>query len=204
MIKYINPKYLIKAFRFKRKQKKYQKSFKNFGTNTFLNNPLEILGSQNISIGSNVNIMDHVRLAAVPLTNAKVCNLEIGDGCSIGYFNHIFATSSIKFGKKVLTADKVYIADNSHNYLDISIPIMDQSIVQKNNVIIDDGTWIGENACIIGCHIGKNCIIGANSIVLSNIPDYSVVVGMPAKIIKRFCLETNSWKKTDEKGNFIS
>ena len=103
----------------------------------------------------------------------------------------------IIIGKKVLTADKVYISDNLHSYEDVTIPIIDQKIKQINHVEIGDGTWIGENVCILGVKIGKNCVIGANSVVTKDIPDYSVVVGSPAVIIKKFNITANRWEKSD-------
>ena len=139
----------------------------------------------------------------MPLTGENECNLIIGEGTNIGHFNHIYATKSIIIGKKVLTADKVYISDNLHSYENINIPIIDQPIKQISTVEIGDGSWLGENVCVIGAKIGKNCVVGANSVVTKDVPDYCVAVGSPAKVIKRFCLNSNEWLKTDEKGNFI-
>jgi acetyltransferase-like isoleucine patch superfamily enzyme len=177
--------------------------FKSFGTKSSIVFPLQILGTKNISIGSNVYIAYKAYLAAVPLTGEKTCSLEIGNGTSLGNFNHIFATKKITIGKNVLTADKVYISDNLHGYEDILIPIVHQSIKQVDIVEIGDGTWIGEHVCIIGAKIGRNCVIGANSVVRREIPDYCVAVGSPAKIIKRFNIENNIWEKTNPDGSFI-
>ncbi|MFD2601213.1 acyltransferase [Flavobacterium suzhouense] len=152
---------------------------------------------QNISIGENVYIAYRSWLAALPLTGAEHCELIIGDGTSIGNLNHIYATKSIIIGKDVLTADKVYISDNLHGYEDVSLPIIKQPIKQIATVVIGDGCWLGENVCVIGAKIGKNCVIGANSVVTKDIPDYSVAVGSPAKVIKRYCFETNQWIKTN-------
>jgi len=60
-------------------------------------------------------------------------------------------------------------------------------------VSIGDGSWIGENVCIVGATIGKNCVIGANSVVTKNIPDFCVAVGIPARIIKRYDLNKCAW-----------
>jgi len=76
--------------------------------------------------------------------------LIIEDGCVLGHFNHIYATKSIIFHKDVLTADKVYISDNLHGYEDISIPIKDQPVIQNGMVEIGEGTWLGENVCVLG------------------------------------------------------
>ena len=179
----------------------YKRSFNSFGTNSNIIFPLNINGVKNIKIGSNVNISYKTWLAALPHTGENKCELIIGDGCRIGNFNHIYATKSIQIGKNVLTADKVYISDNLHSYENISIAILNQEIKQIETVEIGEGTWIGENACIIGVKIGKNCVIGANAVVTKNIPDYCVAVGSPAVIIKRFCFDSQTWKKTDNKGN---
>jgi acetyltransferase-like isoleucine patch superfamily enzyme len=156
---------------------------------------LRIEGKQNMSIGKGVVIQQMTWLAALPLTRAPKCNLSIGDGCIIGHFNHIYATGEIRIGRKVLTADKVYIADNQHGYEDILKPVLEQSIQQFPPMSIGDGTWLGESVCVLGVSIGRNCVIGANSVVTKEIPDYCLAVGAPARIIKKYNTETNQWEK---------
>tara|TARA_R110002072_G_scaffold47131_1_gene130184 strand:+ start:15606 stop:16187 length:582 start_codon:yes stop_codon:yes gene_type:complete len=171
--------------------------FKRYGKNSSIIFPLNLQGMKNISIGNNVYIAYKTYLSSMSLTGNKKPILEIGDGTSIGNFNHIFATEKVVIGRKVLTADKVYISDNLHSYENISIPIIDQKIKQISHVEIGDGSWIGENVCIIGVKIGKNCVIGANSVVTKNIPDYCVAAGSPAKIIKKFNSSINKWERID-------
>jgi acetyltransferase-like isoleucine patch superfamily enzyme len=175
----------------------YKKKFYFFGNYSFVLRPLAIDGISNISIGNYVNIAYKTWLAAIPHTGSKTCELVIGNGTCIGNFNHIYATNSIVIGNNVLTADKVYISDNLHSYDDVTLPIMNQPIKQIATVIIGDGTWLGENVCVIGAKIGKNCVIGANSVVTKDIPDYSVAVGTPARVIKRYCFEENKWLRVD-------
>ena len=178
--------------------------FKALGKRSMIYNPLKINGHQNIAIGENVTIQYKTWLAAMPLTGNPNPILIIGDGTSIGHFNHIYATSSIEIGKKVLTADKVYISDNLHGYENINLPIIEQAIKQTNTVIIGDGSWLGENVCVIGAKIGRNCVIGANSVVTKDIPAYCVAVGSPAKIIKRYNFDTLAWEKTSPDGAFLN
>jgi acetyltransferase-like isoleucine patch superfamily enzyme len=178
--------------------------FKALGKKSYIDDSLHIMGKKNISLSNNVFVGYKSWLAAIPHTNSQVCELLIGSGTRIGNFNHIYATRSIIIGNNVLTADKVYISDNMHNYEDISIPIIHQNIKQLKTVVIKDGAWIGENVCIIGANVGKNTVIGANSVVTKDIPDYCVAVGSPAKIIKRFNNERMQWQKTDKDGNFIN
>jgi acetyltransferase-like isoleucine patch superfamily enzyme len=177
--------------------------FSYFGKKSFIYNPLAIGNPQNIYIGNNVAIQYKVWLAANPQTGCGKSEVIIRDGCRIGNFNHIYATSSIVLENNVLTADKVYISDNLHGYIDIQTPICGQPIKQLDKVIIGEGAWLGENVCIIGASVGKQSVVGANSVVTKSIPDYCVAVGSPAKIIKRYSFEKETWLRTDTKGNFI-
>lgn len=182
----------------------YRNKFKSFGYKSMIFNPLNINGGCNTEIGKNVLIRKGVWLAAVPLTGEKECKLEIQDGCVIGHFNEIFATKSIVIEKKVLTADRVYISDNLHGYKDIEIACNDQPIEQNNTVRIGEGSWLGVGVAVLGAHIGKHCVIGANAVVTHDIPDYSVAVGIPARVIKRYNKITRNWEKTNPDGSFIN
>jgi acetyltransferase-like isoleucine patch superfamily enzyme len=171
----------------------YRSFAKHMGKKVRIYSPLKIDGLENISIDDGVIIEYKTWLAALPLTGANECCLRIGCGTIIGHFNHIYCTKSILIGKNVLTADKVYISDNLHGYTDVTIPILKQPIIQKGIVEIGDGTWIGENAVVIGAKIGKNCVIGANAVVTHDIPDYCVAAGAPARIIKRYNPKEGKW-----------
>ena len=173
----------------------YSTIFKKLGKNSYIQNPIKLQGTERISIGSNVNIGWGAWLAAFPHTGFfKECELVIEDGVSIGNFAHIYATKKICIKKNVLIADKVYISDNLHGYEDINTPIIKQPIIQKREVEIGEGCWIGEGVCIIGAKIGKNVIIGANAVITKDVPDYCVAVGLPARIIKRYNLEKQIWE----------
>ena len=158
---------------------------------------------QNIFIGNNVSIGRMSWLAANPLTGDSTCCLKIGDGTYIGNFAHLYCTSGIEIGEKALLADKVYITDNLHSYTDIQTPVISQPIKQLNKVTIGVGSWIGENACIIGASVGKQSVVGSNAVVTKSIPDYCIAVGSPAIIIKRYSFEQQAWLKTDAEGRFV-
>ena len=182
---------------------KWRLLLKSFGTKSQIHSPLSLDGKENIIVGNRVFVGYKTWLAALPLTGEKQCILELQDGVTIGHFNHIYATKRIILEKDVLTADKVYISDNLHGYENVDIPIKYQPIVQHGEVVIGEGAWLGENVCVLGAKIGEHCVIGANSVVTKDIPDYCVAVGIPAKIIKRYDFETKTWRKTDSQGNFI-
>ena len=96
---------------------------------------------------------------------------------------------------KVLIAPDVFITDHNHEYTSPFKAICDQGQREKNNVIeIGKGSWIGTKVTIVGdIKIGKNCVIGANSVITKSIPDYCVAAGCPAKIIKKYDAQKNEW-----------
>ena len=180
----------------------YKMVLGKIGSGSKLISPM-LSGSKRIFIGKKVYVRKNTWLAAEPVTGDQQCRLVIGDGTYVGNFCHFYSSSLIEIGEKVLFADKVYVSDNLHSYNNIHLPVIEQPIRQLSPVTIGSGAWIGENVCIIGCTIGRNAVIGANAVVTTNIPDYCVAVGAPAKIIKRFDMVTNEWKKTNELGQFI-
>lgn len=173
----------------------YKKTLKHLGANSHIYSPLKIHCPKNIYLGNNVHIGMHSWLAAVPLTGEKDCELVFQDGATIGDFNHIYATGSIVFEKDALTANFVYISDNLHCFEDVESPIINQSIKQLGHVTIGEGCWIGEHVSIIGSSIGKHSVIGANSVVTHDIPDFCVAVGNPAKVIKKYDFNLKQWIK---------
>lgn len=181
----------------------WSKEFACFHKSSWIDRPLRLQGKENIYIGSRVGIHYRAWLAALPLTGQKEVRLEIRNDSVIGDFNHIYATHSIIIEQSVLTANHVYISDNLHDYLDKNTPIINQPIVQQKEVVIGEGSWLGENVCVIGACVGKHSVIGANSVVTRDIPDYCVAVGAPARIIKRYNPKSQQWEKTDKQGNFL-
>lgn len=134
-------------------------------------------------------IGEHVALSA-GMTPGQECVtnpvIRIGDRCLIGRGSGIVGHYSIDIGNDVWTGHHVYITDQNHGYEQIDIPIAEQTQPEQA-VVIGDGSWIGYGSVILpGSTIGKHVTIGANSVVTGNIPDYSVAVGAPARVIKQY------------------
>ena len=122
--------------------------------------------------------------------------LEIGSNTLIGRDSTVTAINSVVIEDEVLTGPHVFIADYNHEYKNPYIPIKNQGNRARkgDRVLIEKGTWIGTNSVIVGnVHIGKNCVVGANSVVTKDIPDFCVVAGTPAKIIRKYDEISNSW-----------
>lgn len=148
-----------------------------------------------IHLSERVKIMPQAML--VSLRNGII---EIGEATEISMYSRVASMGYVKIGKHVLTGPHVFIADYNHEYHDPTKPVMYQgnSFVPKENgepnLIIDDGTWIGTNVVIVGnVRVGKQCVIGANSVVTKDIPDYSVAAGIPCRVIKQYDFEKKEW-----------
>ncbi len=180
----------------------YARRFRKFGSRVYVIFPAGIEGSERISLGNDVYVASSTYLAATPHTSDSTCHLEVGDGTKIGRFNHIYAMRSVSIGRNVLTANGVYIADNSHEFRNPIEPILRQPVKQLRDVTIGDGAWLGHNVCILGASVGAQSVIGANSVVTRDIPSHCVAVGAPAIIIRRFDPEKKIWRPTHVDGSF--
>ena len=126
------------------------------------------------------------------ITNPVV---SIGDRCLIGRGSGIVGHFSIEIGDDVWTGHNVYITDQNHGYEDVSLPISKQSQPERS-VKIGSGSWLGYGSVVLpGVTIGEHCVIGANSVVTRDVPSYSVAVGVPARVIKRYI--NGSWVEVD-------
>jgi acetyltransferase-like isoleucine patch superfamily enzyme len=179
----------------------FSRSFKYLGKRTCIMTPDRLEGTEFIYVGDNTIISSFCWLLALKNSIQNPC-LSIGSNCQLGRFIHIVATNEVTIESNVLIADKVYISDNSHGYSDIDKPIMNQAVEFVGRVSIGEGSWIAENVVILGAEIGKNCVVGANSVVKGSYPDYCLIVGAPARVVKRYNPETSTWEKTDSKGVF--
>ena len=157
--------------------------------------PTTIFNEQYISIGEDTLIGPGVALSAgmVPgqecITNPVV---SIGDRCLIGKGSGIVGHFSITIGNDVWTGHHVYITDQNHGYEDVAVPISQQSQPEQA-VIIGDGSWLGHGSIVLpGVTIGEHVVIGANSVVTKNIPSFSVAVGSPARVIRKY-VENEGW-----------
>ena len=123
-------------------------------------------------------------------------HLIINDGCVLNSSSRIQSYNHIELGEKVIIGPFSYLCDFMHNYQDVTKAIKDQGCTSKGQIHIGDGTWVGASVTILApVRIGKGCVIGANSLVNKDIPDYSVAVGNPARIVKQYDTKSGKWIK---------
>ncbi|KFF63336.1 DapH/DapD/GlmU-related protein [Pectobacterium brasiliense] len=168
----------------------------NFGKKSRIINPMIISNHKNISIGNNVLIRDGVRLEVIDPQNEIVIN--IGDNVNIEQNVHIVGRCGVHIGNNVSITGGCSIVDVIHPYADINDVRKIGERLEKlsHPVYVGDDTFIGYSVHINpGVRIGKYCIIGAHSVITKDVPDYSVVAGNPARIIKKYNFDTNSWQR---------
>lgn len=163
---------------------------KSHGKNIRMHSSSSVLSLHRISVGSNFNTGPMLRLRAYEeYGNQKYDSLIlVGDNFYAGDDCAVMAVGHIKIGNNVTLASRVTIIDHSHgigDYSDIEEPVMSRRLGVKGPIIIEDNVWLCEGVVVLSnVKIGRNSIIGANSVVTHDIPPYSIAVGIPARVIK--------------------
>jgi len=164
--------------------------FAAFGPGTLMAFPTgSVYGERWIEIGDKTMIADHVTLCAGMAPGHDLGPdpvLRVGNGCVIGRGSHIVAHHSIDIGDDVFTGPYVYITDQNHQYENIEMPIGKQWPV-NSPVRIGAGSWLGTATVILpGAMIGRNVVVAAGSVVRGTVPDFSVVAGVPARVVRQY------------------
>jgi acetyltransferase-like isoleucine patch superfamily enzyme len=184
----------------------YKLFFKNIGKKSTIRKPIILINVQKIDIQENVFIRDSARIECIISKGIQKFNpkLTIENGVSFEQRCHIIVGGELTISKNAIISFDVMITDTEHEYENINLPISAQPLKVSK-------TYIGEN-CFIGSGVkiqagtilGKHCVIGANSVVRGTFPDYCVIVGIPAQIIKKYDEKSKTWKRTNNKGEFLN
>jgi acetyltransferase-like isoleucine patch superfamily enzyme len=145
---------------------------------------INALSSKGIVFGKNVSVGKYAIIECTGVLSNLGEGLVIGDNSNIGDFNFIGVRGEIVIGNNVLFGPRVSLHAENHVIERTDIPIKNQGESRKG-INIEDDCWIGSGAVILdGVKIGKGSVIAAGSVVTKDIAEYSVVGGVPAKLIK--------------------
>lgn len=166
------------------------RAFREFGPGSAICFPVTALyGERYIRVGAGTIIGPHCTLSAGVSPAHELDRdtvVSIGRGCLIGRGSGIVAHESVEIGDDVFTGHHVYITDANHGYEDPDVPIGRQFAASRP-VRVGDGSWLGHGSIVLpGAHVGRHVVIGAGSVVTDEIPDYSVAVGVPARVVRRY------------------
>ncbi|MGO1974907.1 MAG: acyltransferase [Propionibacteriaceae bacterium] len=161
-------------------------AFAEFGSASTIQPPLRVSGERRISIGARVFIGPDCWLQVLDDEPGHTPALVVGEGTKIVGGAVLSAARSIRLGRQVLIARNVYVSDHQHAYADPTRAVLEQGIAKVAPVVIGDGAWLGENVVVgPGVTIGRGAVIGANAVVLSDVADHAVAVGVPAREVRR-------------------
>ena len=158
------------------------------GNNTIIDDYCQLIvvgeNSYGIVLGDNIIINQNSRFKNDGFGDGY---LEIGDNTMINYNTSISYGDHVKIGKNVLIgAYSFIIGALTHRFDRIDIPIIAQEKESKGGIIIEDNVWIGAGVYVLnGVKIGRDSIIGVGAVVTKNIPEFSIAVGVPARVIKK-------------------
>ena len=177
----------------------HKHQFGRLGKHSAIIRPIMCSGRKHMYIGNDVTIGDGARIECVISWHGKKYEpqLVIGDGCDIGQGLHLICADKVVIKDNVTISARVFISDNNHSHKEIDVPSLEQELEVKP-VVIGENSLIGINSVIMsGVTIGKNVVVGAGSIVTKDVPDDCIVAGSPARIIKKYCRDTETWIRVE-------
>jgi serine acetyltransferase len=175
------------------------REFGGFGQGSILMYPwVSLYNERYVRIGADTMIGPYCAIGVGMAPGQQMLSetvISIGDRCLIGRGSGLVAHWGIHIGNDVFTGHNIYITDQNHGYEDITKPIGAQTMPEQP-VSIGDGSWIGHGSIILpGVQIGKHVTVAGGSVVTKSIPDFCVVAGNPAKIIRRYDEDSATWQR---------
>jgi acetyltransferase-like isoleucine patch superfamily enzyme len=159
--------------------------FAQWGPRSRLEYPSKLTSPHLVTIGNHVHICADAWLNAKDDRGDGQPTLRIGDGTYIGRMVQINAWRDVDIAANVLIGDRVLILDADHHFDHPELPISAQGDGFKAQVHLLEGCWIATGAVILpGVTIGRNAVVAANAVVTRDVPDRTVVGGIPAKILR--------------------
>ena len=143
-------------------------------------NVLEAMREGRLEIGAHALLEPHVWLTA-----PGEARIRIGSGTFLNIGVMVAAFELVEIGDHCMFANGCFISDGSHRFDDRDRPVPWQGFTSKGPTRIHDNVWCGVNVVITsGVEVGERCVIGANSVVTSDVPPFSIAAGAPARVLR--------------------
>ena len=174
--------------------------FRRFGHGSAICFPVAALyGEEYIEVGEGCIVGPYCSLSAGVMPGQVIDHspvVSIGDRVLIGKGSGIVGHESVEIGDDVFTGHHVYITDANHGYEDVTLPI-GQQFARSRPVRIGSGSWLGHGTVVLpGADIGCHVAVGAGSVVTGALPDFSVAVGNPARVVRRY-VDGEGWQHVE-------
>lgn len=168
------------------------------GENSYIRRPNVIRQPEQVFIGDNVTIDPSCAVQCVNYGDKVKPKIVLGNNVGFRRGTVVVAANDIVFENGVSVARNVYISNANHAMEVDGVEYGDQPVT-GGRILIKEGAWIGNGSTILGGQaelvIGQKSIVGAGSIVKKSVPDYTIVAGNPAKVIKQWDFELKEWKR---------
>ena len=155
--------------------------------------------SHKIRIGNSVLLDREVWVNVPVVSDGLKPSIIIGAGSNIGRRSVISAINHIEIRENVLLAPAVFVTDHNHEYSNPRVPIMSQGVSGGGTVTIEENCWLGYGSMVLSGSgdvvIGRNSVVAAYAVVTGSCPPFSVLVGCPARVVKRFDPKSGLWEK---------
>ena len=171
---------------------------KDIGKNSYIDKTVNVFGWNHVSIGKNTLIGEQSWLNV----NGRIQNhkhIKIGNNCYIGRRNLLASSKELIISDYVMTNNECKFLGSNHVYSNPLEPYIATGTMDNDVLKIGVNVWIGAGAIVLGAvTVGHGSIIGAGSVVTKNIPPFSIAVGNPCKVVKRFNFKINDWERVSE------
>ncbi len=146
---------------------------------------IDALSRNGVRLGDNVSIGRFTIIETTGILTNLGTGFEIGANSNLGDYNFVGASGGVTIGENVLIGQKVSFHSENHNFSRTDVPIKAQGTTRAG-IVVEDDCWLGAGVIILsGVHIGHGSVVAAGSVVTKDVPPYSVVAGVPARIVKR-------------------
>jgi acetyltransferase-like isoleucine patch superfamily enzyme len=169
-----------------------------FGRNITIRHPHKIRIGDNCIIDENcvldakgedsrgIELGDNCVLSRNNILSCKGGYIKLGSGTNIAQNSLVHSEKAVELGKNTLVASYVYfVGGGNHDFSRTDVPIIQQPSLSRGGIFIDDNCWFGAGVIVLdGSRIGKDCVVAAGAVVNSDLPAFSIAVGMPARVLR--------------------
>jgi acetyltransferase-like isoleucine patch superfamily enzyme len=146
---------------------------------------IDALSRQGVRLGDNVTIAKFTIIETTGVISNLGEGLEMGDNSSLGDYCFVGAAGGVRIGRNVLVGQRVSFHSENHRFDRTDVPIKEQGVTRRG-IVVEDDCWLGAGSILLdGVTVGRGSVVAAGSVVTRDVPPYSVVAGVPAKVMRQ-------------------